>query len=135
MNQKDKYKNALEVESQEDGMNTLIGYLLFVGVALSAVLIAAGFAWHWARTGQFNVEYTISKMNLFEFTMANIRRAVDAEFRPRLLISLGIAALLLTPYLRVLVSLLFFAFVKHNWKYSFFTGFVLIVLTYTLFLH
>ncbi len=59
---------------------------------------------------------------------------LEAEFRPRLLVSLGIAALLLTPYLRVLASLLFFAFVEHNWKYSLFTGFVLAVLTYSLFL-
>jgi uncharacterized membrane protein len=52
--------------------------------------------------------------------------------RPRLLISLGIVALLLTPYLRVLASMLFFAVVEHNWKYTAFTAFVLIVLTYSL---
>jgi hypothetical protein len=34
----------------------------------------------------------------------------------------------------VLASLLFFAFAEHNWKYTLFTGFVLAVLTYSLFL-
>jgi uncharacterized membrane protein len=72
-------------------------------------------------------------MNLFGFVTAEIRDLVGGQFRSRLLVSLGIAALLLTPYLRVLVSLLFFAFVEHNWKYSRFTGFVLAVPSHSLF--
>ena len=59
---------------------------------------------------------------------------LGGQFRPRFLVSLGITALLLTPYVRVLASLLFFAFVAHNWKYSAFTGFVFAMLTYSLFL-
>ena len=42
--------------------------------------------------------------------------------------------LLLTPLVRVLASLLFFALAERNWKYALFTGFVLAVLTYSLFL-
>ena len=42
--------------------------------------------------------------------------------------------LLLTPYVRVLASLLYFAFAARNWKYALFTGFVLAVLSYSLFL-
>jgi uncharacterized membrane protein len=53
---------------------------------------------------------------------------------PHCLISLGIAALMLTPYVRVLASLIFFAAVEHNGKYAAFTAFVLAVLTYSLFL-
>jgi uncharacterized membrane protein len=119
---------------REGFLNTLIGYLLLLGVATSAALITAGLLWRWARTGQLGMEYTISKMNLLEFTLDGIRRAAEVQFRPRLLVSLGIAALLLTPYLRVLVSLLFFAFAEGNWKYVVFTGFVLAVLTYSLLL-
>ena len=44
-------------------------------------------------------------------------------------ISLGIAALLLTPYLRVLVSSGYFAFVERDLKYTLFTTFVFAVLT------
>jgi uncharacterized membrane protein len=39
-----------------------------------------------------------------------------------------------TPYVRVLASLFYFAVVARNWKYTLFTGFVLTVLTYSLFL-
>ncbi len=115
-------------------MDMLIGYVLLVGVVLSVVLIVAGLAWHWLNTGHLGVEYTIPKMNLFDFVSVELGDFVDGRFRPRYLISLGITALLLTPYVRVLTSLLFFAFVEHNWKYSAFTGFVFAMLTYSLFL-
>ena len=41
---------------------------------------------------------------------------------------------MLTPYVRVLVSILYFAFSERNWKYALFTGFVFSVLTFSLFL-
>ncbi|MEN6449537.1 MAG: DUF1634 domain-containing protein [Thermoguttaceae bacterium] len=115
-------------------MSTLIGYVLLGGVLLSMSLIIAGLFWHWVNTGRLGVDYQVPKMNLFQFVVAEMRDLIAGRFRPRLLVSLGITALLLTPYLRVLVSLLFFAGVEHNWKYSLFTGFVLAVLTYSLFL-
>ena len=46
-------------------------------------------------------------MNLFQFVAVEFRDLFAGKVRPRLLVSLGIAVLLLTPYLRVLVSLLF----------------------------
>ncbi len=111
-----------------------VGYVLSGGVVLSVLLIAAGLVWRWISTGYPSVDYELPKMNLFQFVAAELRDLFGGNIRPRLLVSLGIAALVLTPYLRVLVSLLFFAFVEHNWKYSLFTGFVLAVLTYSLFL-
>jgi len=41
---------------------------------------------------------------------------------------------MLTPFVRVLTSVFYFAFVERNWKYTLFTGFVLGLLTYSLFL-
>jgi uncharacterized membrane protein len=54
--------------------------------------------------------------------------------RPRLLVNLGIGVLLLTPYVRVLASLVYFATVERDPKYALFTAFVLAVLTYSLLL-
>ena len=56
------------------------------------------------------------------------------QLQPRLLINLGIALLMLTPYVRVLASTFYFALAERNPKYTLFTGFVLAVLTYSLFL-
>ena len=58
--------------------------------------------------------------------------AARNQLSPRLLVILGVAVLLFTPFLRVLASVVFFAAVERNWKYTVFTSFVLIVLTYSL---
>ena len=129
-----KDQSPHDTQAEEAEMEVLIGYVLLGGVVLSAVLVCMGLIWHWVRTGHLGVNYVIPRTNLFEFVVADVRQLGSAESRPRVLISLGIAMLLLTPYVRVLASMLFFLFVEHNWKYSLFTAFVLAVLTYSLFL-
>ena len=121
-------------EALEARMDVLVSYVLLTGVVTSVILVVLGLAWHWLNTGQLGVDYRISGMNLFEFVIDDLRQVTSAEVRPRLLVSHGIAALMLTPFVRVLASLLFFAFAEHNRKYVVFTGFVLSVLTFSLFL-
>jgi uncharacterized membrane protein len=116
-------------------MANLVGYILLGGVSLSIVLISAGLIWRWQATGQLGLEYSISGMNLFRFVLTDVRQLAAANVRARLLVNLGLAVLLLTPYVRVLASMVYFAFEERNWKYTLFTGFVLSVLTYSLFLH
>jgi uncharacterized membrane protein len=118
----------------EARIDALVGHVLLGGVVASVTLIVAGVAWRWLNTGHLGIDYTLPKLNLFGFVTAEIREVSAGRFRPRLLVSLGIVALVLTPYVRVLASLIFFALVERNWKYSVFTGFVLAVLTYSLFL-
>jgi uncharacterized membrane protein len=115
-------------------MEVLVGYILLGGVLLSMALLVAGLVWRWLATGHVSFEYSIAGMNLFEFMVSDIRQAAAHAVRPRLLVNLGIAALMLTPYVRVLASMLYFAFVERNGKYTLFTGFVFTVLTYSLFL-
>ncbi len=115
-------------------METLVGYLLAAGVILSVTFILMGLAWHWLQTGTPALSYQVQGMNFFEFVWTDIRQIVYTGFGPRRLVSLGIATLMLTPFVRVLASMLYFAFAAHNWKYSAFTLFVLSVLTYSLFL-
>ncbi len=125
---------AQRSRQQTARMDRLIGYVLQGGVAVSVLLVLAGLAWRWIVYGHLNVPYTLPRANLFQFLVAEIRLLMAGEWRPRLLISLGIAALMLTPYLRVAASLAFFVLVERNRKYAVFTGFVLAVLTYCLFL-
>jgi uncharacterized membrane protein len=116
-------------------METLVGYILLGGVLLSVTLIVFGLVWRWFRTGQVGFDFSIARMNLFEFVVSDLNQVASAEFRPRLFLDLGIAALLLTPYVRVLASMLHFALSERDVKYTAFTAFVLAVLTFTLFLH
>jgi uncharacterized membrane protein len=120
------------VESASDPMDAIVGTLLLGGVLTSLALIIAGLTWHRLATGHSALDETLAGHDVVELLGADLRALVQGAVRPRLLISLGIVALLLTPYLRVLASMLFFAFVEHNWKYTAFTAFVLIVLTYSL---
>ncbi len=133
---KEQHAPAAPVAKPPAGFNmdVLVGYILLVGVVLSGLLIAAGVVWHWATTGQLSLDYTISGMNLFRFVLSDVDQAVRGMFRPRLLVNLGIAALMLTPYFRVFASMLYFALAERNKKYTVFTAFVFSVLTYSLFL-
>ncbi len=115
-------------------MEILVGSILQYGLLLSVVLLVAGLAWHWTTTHQLGIEYQVTSANLFQFLLVDIRRAISGSLRPRLLVSLGLAALMMTPYTRVMASLAYFAFVERNWKYTLFTAFVFVVLTYSLFL-
>ena len=112
----------------------LVGYILLVGVLLSVVLILISVIWRFVNTGSFELEYTIAGMNLFEFVHSSVQQVIAGTLRPRLLSNLGIAVLMLTPYVRVLASMVYFAVAARNLKYTVFTGFVFVVLTYSLFL-
>ena len=115
-------------------MESLVGYVLLTGVLLSVALLAVAFIWRWARGGNLRFEHSLVGMNFFEFISSTLRQTASRAFRPRLFLNMGIAVLMLTPFVRVLASVFYFAFVEHNWKYILFTSFVLSVLTYSLFL-
>ena len=120
--------------SASQKMDLLVGYLLLFGVALSLALITVGLSWNFLRTRSFWLDYQLGGTNLFEFALAEVRSAARGDIGPRTLIDGGIAVLMLTPYLRVLASMLYFTLALRNWKYSLFTAIVLAVLTFSLFL-
>jgi uncharacterized membrane protein len=115
-------------------MESLVGYILLTGVLLSVALLAVGFVWHWIRVSNLRFEHSIAGMNFFEFILSTLRQMTSGALRPRLFLNMGIAVLMLTPFVRVLASVFYFIFAEHNWKYTLFTGFVFVVLTYSLFL-
>jgi uncharacterized membrane protein len=121
-------------EARQFEMDALVGTILQDGVLLSLALILAGMCWRWLRTGGLALDYQISSVNLFQFVVDEIRLALHGSARPRLLINLGIAVLMLTPFIRVAASVVYFMGVLKNWKYTVFTAVVLTVLTYSLFL-
>ena len=123
-------RNAAVTERER--MDVVVGYILLAGVLTSLLLVAAGIVWHWAREGNPRFDYMLAGTTVFQFLVADVRALADGELRPRLLLNLGIAVLLFTPYVRVLASVIYFAFVEHDVKYTVFTGFVLATLTYTL---
>jgi uncharacterized membrane protein len=121
-------------ESHQLEMDVLVGYILLGGVLLSMALIVVGLVWKYVQTGGVRLDYELAGMNLFQFVVSEVHLAILGEVRPRLLINMGIAVLMLTPFFRVLASMVYFLAVLKNWKYTVFTLFVLLVLTASLFL-
>ena len=121
-------------DARQTKMDSLLGYLLLCGVALSMVLIVLGLGWHYLRTGSFWLDHPLAGMNLFQFAGHEFHLALSEQLRPRTLVDLGIVVLMFTPYARVVASMVYFMAVLKNWKYSLFTGIVLAVLTFSLFL-
>ena len=128
-----RINTAGEKTAARSNMETVVGYILLGGVLLSVALIAGGLAWHWVTTGQLQFEYLVGGMDLARFITNDLQQLIVGPIHPRYLINLGIAVLILTPYVRILASVLYFAFVARNWKYTLFTASVLGVLTYSLF--
>jgi uncharacterized membrane protein len=126
-------ENTADQESMNH-MDALVGYILLIGVLVSVGLIIAGTLWNWLVTHSLTTLFTISGQNYFGFLTSSLRQLFSGAIQPRLLISLGIATLMFTPYLRVAASMVYFAFVARNLKYTLFTLFVFSVLTYSLFL-
>lgn len=125
---------ATDAGRKHFNMDVLVGYVLAGGVITSMVLIAVGLIWHWAMTGSLGLEYTVGGMNFFRFIVSDVATVIRTGFGPRRMINLGSAVLMLTPFVRVASSMAYFAIVERNWKCTIFTGFVLTVLTYSLFL-
>lgn len=120
-------------ESPAVDAEMLVGSILFCGVVTSSALLAIGLVWHRLATGDFELDYPLVAKSFAQFVLADIHQLFSSHLQPRALISLGLAILMVTPYLRVLVSIGYFALVERNWKYSLFTSFVFAVLTYSLF--
>lgn len=110
----------------------VIGSTLSIGVWSSLALIAVGFVWHWTIYGDLRFAYSLPATSVAGLVVSDLRQLSAEAARPRLLVNLGIAVLLLTPYVRVLASMLYFVFVERNPKYSIFTAFVLALLTWSL---
>ncbi|HXT85725.1 MAG TPA: DUF1634 domain-containing protein [Verrucomicrobiae bacterium] len=127
-------REAKSAPRRQRKMDLFVGYLLLSGVLLSMALIVGGMIWRFIRIGQISLSQQIAGMNLFEFVVSEGRIVIADQLRPRTLIACGIAVLMLTPYMRVLASVLYFAFRLKNWKYSLFTAIVLGVLTFSLFI-
>lgn len=127
-------KNGLG--SGESRLETAISYLLIGGVIASLVLEVIGLVLFYQTYGQLGISHDktlfIQGRNFFTFVFDQVRG--NNEGAALRFMTLGIVVLLLTPYLRVVLSAFYFGREK-NYKYVIITLFVLVVLTLSLILH
>ena len=107
-----------------------ISWILRIGVLTSLTLETAGVLWNYVQTGDQSLNLT----GTWQFTGGNFFDFASRTFgsmsnpNPLSVISLGIAVLMLTPYLRVIAGVIYYI-VQRDWKYVGFTLFVLGVIT------
>lgn len=128
--------NLTPQEKDEGKLETFISWLFIVGVAVSVVLEITGIILYYRDFGHIAISTDpanlIHSKNFFLFIWDQFR-AGQGGIAERFM-TVGIVVLILTPYLRVVISALFFAREK-NWKYVVITCFVLVVLTVMLIRH
>ena len=122
---------------EQSKLENAISYLLISGVLLSLILLIIGMVLLWHKQGGVAVSQDPSVFvhghDFFSFIYHEVTGG-GVKGLPLQLITLGVLVLLLTPYVRVILSVVFFAR-ERNLKYVLITIFVLIILTISLTLH
>jgi uncharacterized membrane protein len=130
--------NSKELGSGESRLETLISYLLIVGVVLSIALEIAGISIFYSSRSNLNIlldERALFIQGRDFFTFLYQLFAKEPTHNVGIfLMTLGVAALILTPFIRVIASALYFAWRKDT-KYVLITAFVLVAITISLALH
>lgn len=118
-------------------LETSISYLLIVGVIVSLVLEIIGIIILYRSYGHLAISQDTSMFiqghNFFSFIYEQFQ-GKHAEGSAILCLTAGIIVLILTPYIRVIASVIYFGWEK-NIKYVLITLFVLAVVTLSLALH
>ncbi|MHB0885448.1 MAG: DUF1634 domain-containing protein [Bacillota bacterium] len=115
-------------------MEIVISYVLITGVAISLILLVIGTTIYALAHHSLDLAYALPQDNLYAFIALTFTHIFTGVIAPTDVINLGIIVLMLTPYVRVFFSAIYFGAIEHNVKYTLFTSFVLAVLTYSLFL-
>ena len=129
--------NKVKTPDIESRLETAISYLLISGVIVSLLLEVAGVILYLRGHGNLVIShdqgvFIQGGMDFFSFICRFWGNY--AGNTAILLMIAGIVVLILTPFVRIIVSAVYFGWEK-NWKYVFITLFVLLVITLSLTLH
>jgi uncharacterized membrane protein len=123
--------------SGESKLETAISYLLILGVVISLFLEVIGLILFFRSYSNLNIlENSVAFIrgeNFFSF-VRTLFQWENMQNSALLFMTSGLVVLILTPYIRVIMSVIYFAW-KKNSKYVLMTLFVLITLTVSLALH
>jgi len=121
----------------ESKLETGISYLLICGVTLSLLLEAMGLVLYYLTYNRISMSNDpamyIRGHDFFSFILQQLQNAATQN-AAILFMTAGIVVLILTPYLRVAASVVFFAWEKNS-KFVVITLFVLIIVSLSLALH
>lgn len=113
-------------------MEDLVSSILKTSLLVSIGCVMAGLVFQRMSPGGAVGEDRLQGTNVLHFVLADRYRLTSPPLWPGLLIHLGIAVLMVSPYLRVVSSLFYFACVERSWKHALLTSIVAATLTYIL---
>jgi len=112
----------------------IIGWVLILGVLSSVVFEVVGLALNYAKTGdltlQLSPSWHVQATNFFSFA-GSIVSSFGSGSNAFNILALGIVLLMLTPYVRVVVSVLYYGITK-DYRYLGITLLVLVIITSSL---
>lgn len=122
---------------RESKLETAISYVLIIGVIISLMLEIIGMVLYFRQYGNLSISGDTGvflRGNDFFSFIYDMLTGRQANGTAIMLMTSGLVVLMLTPFVRVLTSVIFFGQMK-NLKYVWITLFVLVVITINLALH
>ncbi|HUK85164.1 MAG TPA: DUF1634 domain-containing protein, partial [Candidatus Acidoferrum sp.] len=108
--------NSLSLGSGESKLETIISYILIIGVVVSVVFEIIGITLYYSSYGNLQISQDkilfISGQNFFAFIIDQTQHLFGIQ-NALLFITLGLIILILTPYVRAITSAIYFAWEKH----------------------
>jgi uncharacterized membrane protein len=124
--------------SSEDKLELLISYILIIGVISSVAIEAVGILSYYFANRDLSIvfqpQYTLKGTDFFSYSAMMLQSLISGSWTPFQILALGIIVLMITPYVRVVASVIYFGAVR-NPKYVAITAFVLVILTASLLAH
>ncbi len=118
-------------------LELIIGYTLLICVIMALSLEVLGLILYISSSNNIYIDLdrslVVKEENFFIYSLNTISSAVKGPNYFNLM-SLGLAVLMFTPYLRAVLSVVYFSLAK-NYKYTLLTLFVTIVITASLIIH
>jgi len=111
-----------------------ISWILRIGVSLSLLLESYGILLNYLQKGDSSLTlsptWRVGNENFFAFVYASVG-ALGFQSTSLSITALGVAVLLLTPYVRVLAAI-FYYIVERDWKFVFITLLVFAIINFGL---
>ncbi|HJT47421.1 MAG TPA: DUF1634 domain-containing protein [Nitrososphaeraceae archaeon] len=131
-------------EKKEISLELVISYILVTGIIFSLLTISYGLLLYYISTGKtsphFTPKWQIGRTDFFSYIrnlvayFTSTNASSSSSINPITIMALGIVLLIITPFIRVIASVIYFGY-KRNFKYFLITCFVLIALTLSLVAH
>jgi len=122
------------MSEEETKLESAISWILVVGVVASVILDCAGLALNYISTRDLALPtsptWHVQTSNFFTF-VGTALPSVSSGPSAVTLLTLGIIMLMLTPYLRVIASVVFYG-ARKDYRYLGITSLVLIIITISL---